>query len=357
MAQQKLVCRTIMKTDIKGYSNLIRLLSDLEFSNLLNEHKKFIKENIIKYDGKIIKGEGDAFWITFESATHAVQSAIEIQNKLRNDGVGKKDNEKLSIRISITLGDVIEQDKDIFGEAVNLCARIENITPADEIYLSNSTFLSLRKQNINTAYIGEYSFKGFENKEKVYKIFLKHNTHIINDVYIWFSDLENFSQVQDDIEFTEIIYDKYDMIIQEAVKKYDGKVLNIMADGFLITFNSGDNMFKASQNILKQWDKFIKNIKSNIYIRIGVHKGTIRNYRTLVCGNDFNVAAKLESASRNFEVKRRNILAITKEAYKGIKNKKIKNQLVIIPNNKLNKKNTIRQKLIDTYKSIYIYHT
>ena len=147
------------------------------------------------------------------------------------------------------------------------------------------------------------------------------------------------------------------MIIQEAVKKYDGKVLNIMADGFLITFNSGDNMFKASQNILKQWDKFIKNIKSNIYIRIGVHKGTIRNYRTLVCGNDFNVAAKLESASRNFEVKRRNILAITKEAYKGIKNKKIKNQLVIIPNNKLNKKNTIRQKLIDTYKSIYIYHT
>ena len=59
-------------------------------------------------------------------AQDAVQSAIEIQNKLRNDGVGKKDNEKLSIRISITLGDVIEQDKDIFGEAVNLCARIEN---------------------------------------------------------------------------------------------------------------------------------------------------------------------------------------------------------------------------------------
>ena len=57
----------------------------------------------------------------------------------------------------------------------------ENITPADEIYLSNSTFLSLRKQNINTAYIGEYSFKGFENKEKVYKIFLKHNKIICKD--------------------------------------------------------------------------------------------------------------------------------------------------------------------------------
>ena len=196
MNNQKLKCRIIMKTDIKGFSNRIGLLSDLELSTLLTEHKLFIKNKVEENNGIIIKGEGDAFWIVFDSATKAVQSAISIQNELREEGVGKKENARLSIRISITLGDIIEKDKDIFGEAVNLCSRIESITPSDGIYLSNSTFLALRKKNIQTSYIGEYDFKGFSNKEKVYKVFLKHNTIVFNDCYIWFSDIEKFSYLK-----------------------------------------------------------------------------------------------------------------------------------------------------------------
>ena len=115
MNNQKLKCRIIMKTDIKGFSNRIGLLSDLELSTLLTEHKLFIKNKVEENNGIIIKGEGDAFWIVFDSATKAVQSAISIQNELREDGVGKKENARLSIRISITLGDIIEKDKDIFG--------------------------------------------------------------------------------------------------------------------------------------------------------------------------------------------------------------------------------------------------
>lgn len=346
-----------MKTDIKGFSNKVGLLNDLELSKLLNEHKKFIKDKINKYDGKVIKGEGDAFWIIFNSATHAVQSAIDIQNELRTEGIGKKGDSRLSIRISIALGDIIEQDEDIFGEAVNLCARIETITPSDEIYLSNSTFLALRKQNINTSYIGKYDFKGFANKEKIYKILLKHNTQVINDVYIWFSDLEKFGAVSDNIELTENIYDEYDRVVQDAIQKYDGRVLNIIADTFLLTFNDGDKMFKATHEIFMKWDKYLDKMKMNYYLRVGVHKGTIRMYRTLISGSDFNVAARLESASMNYDIKRRNILSMTKEAYTGIKNKKIKNMLQIIQNDKLNKDNKIRKRLIENYKNIYIFHT
>ena len=72
-----------MKTDIKGFSTHVGLLNDLELSNLLEEHKNFIKNKTEKYKGKIIKGEGDAFWITFKSVTAAVNSGIEIQNELR----------------------------------------------------------------------------------------------------------------------------------------------------------------------------------------------------------------------------------------------------------------------------------
>ena len=357
MDNKKLKCQAVVKTDIKGFSNRVGLLSDLELSKLLNEHKKFITEKITKYDGKIIKGEGDAFWIIFDSATHAVQSAIDIQNDLREEGIGKKGDARLSIRISVTLGDIMEQDEDIFGEAVNLCARIENITPPDEIYLSNSTFLALRKQNINTAYVGEFDFKGFSNKEKIYKIFLKHNTQVINDVYIWISDLENFVAVHGNIELTENIYDEYDRVVQDAIQKYDGRVLNIIADTFLITFNDGDKMIKATQEIFKNWDKYLNKMKINNYLRVGAHKGTIRMYRALISGSDFNVASRLEAASINYNIKRRNILSITKEAYKGLKNKKIRKMLQIIPNDKLTKDTKIRKMLIENYKSIYVFHT
>ena len=346
-----------MKTDIKGFSNRVGLLSDLELSTLLNEHKKFIKNKVEKNNGKVIKGEGDAFWIVFDSVTKAVQSSISIQNELRDAGIGKKENSRLSIRISITLGDIIETDNDIFGEAVNLCARIENITPPDEIYLSNSAYLSLRKKNIKTKYIGEYNFKGFSNTEKIYKIFLKHNTYVFDDSYIWFSDIEKFSNVTNNIELTEKIYDKYDSIIQKQIQKYDAKIINIIADCFILAFDNGEYMFKATKSIFLEWDKFLSKEGLNNYIRVGVHKGTIRMYRALVSGNDFTIAARLESAALGYDIKRKNILSITNYAYQGIIDKVIKKEFKILSKNKFSKNIEKRKQLQNNYEKIYIFNT
>ena len=78
-----------MKTDIKGFSNRVGLLSDLELSTLLTEHKLFIKNKVEENNGIVIKGEGDAFWIIFKSVTGAVNSAIEMQNELRESKIDK----------------------------------------------------------------------------------------------------------------------------------------------------------------------------------------------------------------------------------------------------------------------------
>ena len=315
------------------------------------------KNKVEENNGIIIKGEGDAFWIVFDSATKAVQSAISIQNELREDGVGKKENARLSIRISITLGDIIEKDKDIFGEAVNLCSRIESITPSDEIYLSNSTFLALRKNNIQTSYIGEYDFKGFSNKEKVYKVFLKHNTVVFNDCYIWFSDIEKFSNITTNIELTEKVYDKYDTLVQKAIQKYNAKIINIIGDCFILAFDNGEDMFKATKSIFIEWDKFLIKENMNNFVRVGVHRGTIRMYRALVSGNDFNIAARLESAAIGFDIKRRNIISITSGAYQGIMDKVIKNEFKILSMNKFSENIEVRKRLQKNYDKIYIFHT
>ena len=274
---------------------------------------------------------------------------------MREKGIGKKENARLSIRISISLGDILEQEKDIFGNAVNLCARIEGITPSDEIYLSNSAYLSTNQKDINISYIGEFSFKGFKNKEKLYKINLKHNTVTLSDTFIVFTDLENFKSIASNTELVEKVYDEHERLIQLIIKKYDASIINIMGDAFLLRFNDVNNTFKAIEQILKRWDKYI--LKNNLknYVRIGVHKGTITMYRTLVMGIDMNITAKLESYSKNFNIKNpKSMASISKKTIAGLRNKKIKSKLKKVPFSVLNKQ--FSDKEIDKIGEVYVLY-
>jgi len=325
----------IMKTDIKGFSTHVGLLNDLELSNLLEEHKNFITDKTEKYKGEIIKGEGDAFWITFKSVTAAVNSGIEIQNELRESKLGSTDNSRLAIRISISLGDILVQDDDIFGEAVNLCARIESVTPHDEIYLSNSAFLSLRKKDIQTEFVGMFSFKGFKDKEKVYKINLKYRTIIHDDIFVVFTDIEKFRTIFEDVILLERSYDEINKIVQETVDKFGVSIINFMGDAFLLTCWDVDNVIKASIYIMKNWNIYLNKNNLNNHIRIGIDKGRIKIYRSLVGGNVMNNAARLEMSSKKIKTKEKNITAISKSVFNNINNKNIQKKFNKVSKDKL----------------------
>ena len=179
----KLISTAIMKTDIKGFSKKIGILSDIELSTLLESHKEFIIRSVYKYRGSIIKGEGDAFLISFSSVTSATEAAIDIQNELLKLREGSDDSSNLSIRIVITLGDVLHKDNDVFGESINIISRIEEITPPDEIYLSESAFLTLRKNDINTEFVDEFKFKGYDETFKIHKVKIGRKTTILDNMF------------------------------------------------------------------------------------------------------------------------------------------------------------------------------
>jgi class 3 adenylate cyclase len=96
----------IMKTDIVDSTPKMAKLSETELVRLLNEQKQFTSDIVLKNNGSIIRGEGDAFWITFPSITAAVLSAIEIQQNLKAMQAGKGEG-RLAIRVVITVGDVL----------------------------------------------------------------------------------------------------------------------------------------------------------------------------------------------------------------------------------------------------------
>ena len=233
----QLISTAIMKTDIIGFSSIVGELSDFELSQLLEEHKKFVIKIIYKHDGSIIKGEGDAFLISFSSVTSAVESGIEIQTKLRKQRENSDDKFRLSLKIIISLGDVLHKNNDVYGESVNIISRIEDITPPDEIYLSEPVYLTVRKKQINMKHVGQFEFKGFTGKNNIYKVILGQKTVVLDNQYILFSDLQDFGLFTNNYEMLEKTIDNSDIMFQNVIKKYNGNLRNVIADAYLITFN------------------------------------------------------------------------------------------------------------------------
>jgi class 3 adenylate cyclase len=309
----KLISTAIMKTDIIGFSNIVGELTDFELSKLLGEHKDFIIRNIYKYDGSIIKGEGDAFLISFSSVTSATESAVAIQRLLRKRREKSESKFHLALRIIISLGDVMHKDNDVFGESVNIVSRIEKITPPDEIYLSEPAYLTLRKQNLNLEYVNEFEFKGFSSPQKIYKVIIGSKIIIQDNVYILFSDMEGMAKLFTPkyFDLVEKHIDHQDNMFQNVIREQNGKLRNIIGDAYIITFDKIDHLVNAINYINKYW-----NDASNKYglnkMRLGCHKGSFFTYRSLFGSLEVNTCAVLESTGKGLiENNDQNIRLIT----------------------------------------------
>lgn len=164
---------SIMITDIQGYTNTSVNSSRQEILELIRRHNKLIKPVIEFYEGHIVKTMGDAFLCTFFSATDAVVAAIVIQKIFSeyNRNV-KDDSKKLSIRIVVNTGDVTLEEDDIFGDAVNIAARMEGLDcyPGGSVGISESTFLLMNRNEIVTEKIGEKVLKGIPFPVTVYSV-------------------------------------------------------------------------------------------------------------------------------------------------------------------------------------------
>ncbi|MBI5361012.1 MAG: adenylate/guanylate cyclase domain-containing protein [Planctomycetes bacterium] len=161
---------TIMFTDIKGFTEKTSVQSRDGLTLMLKRHHELVSPVIAKFGGTVIKTIGDAFMAVFESPTNAVLCAILIQHKMREYNLSIKDDEKIEIRIAVNAGEVQMQDNDVFGEAVNIAARIEGITDANEIFFTEAVYLAMNKSEVPSSEIGWRKLKGLAEAIKVYKV-------------------------------------------------------------------------------------------------------------------------------------------------------------------------------------------
>src|SRR5690606_20107024 len=162
---------TVMFTDISGFTKHTETISREALMSRLDTHNQLLMPIIAHFEGKIVKTIGDAFLITFESPTNAVQCGLFMQHTLRHHNLEKPESDQIHIKVSINSGEVTVTDNDVFGDPVNVAAKIEKATNPDEIYFTEAVFLAMNKSEVPTSFVKAFRPKGADSSEiKLYKV-------------------------------------------------------------------------------------------------------------------------------------------------------------------------------------------
>ena len=166
--KRKLVA--ILSADVKGYS---RLMGEDEKGTVrtLNAYKKVMTNLIQQHHGRVVDAPGDNVLAEFASVVDAVECAVGIQKELKTRNGELPQNRRMEFRIGINLGDVIEEEGRIYGDGINIAARLENLSEAGGICISGTAFDQIKnKLNLGYEYLGEQTVKNLLEPVRVYKV-------------------------------------------------------------------------------------------------------------------------------------------------------------------------------------------
>jgi adenylate cyclase len=159
----------ILSADVKGHSRLMG--EDEEWTlRTLNTYKEVMRSLIQQYRGRVVNAPGDNVLADFASVVDAVQCAVEIQQVLRARNALLPENRRMEFRIGINLGDVIEEGDSIYGDGVNIAARLEGLAEAGGICISESAYQQIEnKLPLKYEYLGEHEVKNIAKPVRVYR--------------------------------------------------------------------------------------------------------------------------------------------------------------------------------------------
>lgn len=163
---------TIVLTDLCGWTARQSRASRQEIEADVRRHRALLEPIFVAYGGRIVKSLGDGFLVAFESPTDAVHASVHVQQALRDaNASGRGDVEPQQVRVAVSTGEVTEDDAgDVFGEPVNLAARLEEVAEPGTVLLTEATFLSMNRNEIPAMSVGRRVFRGIPQEVTVYRV-------------------------------------------------------------------------------------------------------------------------------------------------------------------------------------------
>lgn len=161
----------ILAADVAGYARLMHTEEEATHARLTALLTDAVAAAIAEHGGRIVKNTGDGFLAVFPSAVQAVRSAVQFQTRIKELTIGDAEDRRIALRVGVNIGDVIVEPHDIFGDGVNIAARLEGIAEPGGICISSSTYDQVRgKVGIEFADLGEQNLKNIDRPVRVYAI-------------------------------------------------------------------------------------------------------------------------------------------------------------------------------------------
>jgi TolB-like protein/class 3 adenylate cyclase len=164
---------TILNADVVGYS---RLMGDNEEATIqtLNACRNSMSTLIKQHRGRVVDMTGDNLMAEFSSVVDAVRCAVETQKEMSERNANLPENRRMLFRIGVNLGDIVEEDDRIYGDGVNIAARLEGLAEGGGICISGTAYDQLKnKLELGYQYLGEHSVKNIAAPVRVYKVLME----------------------------------------------------------------------------------------------------------------------------------------------------------------------------------------
>lgn len=159
-----------MFIDIVGYTTTTTELNREDFNHFHDIFDSLALPTFSEFGGEVIKKIGDAFLITFKSATDAVLCGITLQEKFRAYNIENRTQRPILIRVVLHAGEVLIRNGDVFGDAVNTASRIENIAQAGHIVLSESVYNAMNKNEVKVIFLARHKFRGLRHPLAIFRV-------------------------------------------------------------------------------------------------------------------------------------------------------------------------------------------
>ena len=161
---------TLVFVDIVGFTARTAAQTREENERMLRRFDTVVRPLVARFRGRVIKTLGDAFLLTFHSPTDALLCAAAVHDRLAETHAQADAAERFEVRAALNVGEVRVESGDVFGEPVNIAARIESLAGAGEIVFSEAVYLSMTRSEIPAEEIGYRELKGISEPVRLYRV-------------------------------------------------------------------------------------------------------------------------------------------------------------------------------------------
>ena len=173
MAEERIQRRlaAILAADVVGYSRLMEKDEGGTLAALKDRRRTILVPVVTRHDGRIVKVMGDGVLVEFASAVNAVTCSVELQKRMTEANRDLPEERRIVLRIGINLGDVVVEGGDLYGDGVNVAARLESIAGPGDICVSGSVYEQVkRKLNLGFDDLGPQTIKNISEPMAVYRV-------------------------------------------------------------------------------------------------------------------------------------------------------------------------------------------